>query len=317
MSTSKQSTEAERRSRLVLRLLAGEEPLPLAEESGVSVAQLFSWRRDFVAAGSARLAASAEAAPDLSFDVLLLGAPRVQRVTDGRREELQWGLHRALMVFAYLVLAPGFRVRKDELEGSLWPTASASEVRKNFHPTLSAVRRTLSGEPLAGGSPRLLTSHRGTYGLVTEVGWRLDTADFVRAVEAGAEMRQAGRLAAADERWQEAWRLYRGPLLAGEEAEWIVDRRATLHRTYLSLLTELGQLQRELGKVERAIDAYRALLLQEPFEEHAHLALMELYAGQGRRDLVRRQFVRLQELLAELNVEPMERTQQRFYELMR
>ena len=45
---------------------------------------------------------------------------------------------------------------------------------------------------------------------------------------------------------------------------------------------------------------------------------MELYARQGRRDLVRRQFIRLQELLVdELNVQPLEQTQERYHQLMR
>ena len=60
------------------------------------------------------------------------------------------------------------------------------------------------------------------------------------------------------------------------------------------------------------------MLLEEPYEERIHLAMMELYARQGRRDLVRRQYVKLQErLLEELNVEPLEETQERYHQLMR
>jgi DNA-binding SARP family transcriptional activator len=44
---------------------------------------------------------------------------------------------------------------------------------------------------------------------------------------------------------------------------------------------------------------------------------MAIYRRQGRRDLVRRQYVRLEELLKELGVEPLEETQECFQRWMR
>ncbi len=310
--------EAGRRSELVLRLLAGEPLAELARGSGIDAAALEDWRSSFVAAGEARIETDLGRAGGLVFAVELLGVPRVYRLQDGCRKELRWGLQRALMTFSYLSLAPQRSAFKDELEAALWPEAGEREVQRNFHPTLSAVRRTLAGGPLAdGAAPRLLISHRGAYELVQEVDWQLDVTRFETAIKRGRELQQARHDQAAAECWEQAWRLYRGPLLAGNDAQWMVARRAELHRTYLLLLADLGRLYRHLGRSVAAIDAFRALLLQEPFEEAAHLALMELYSEQGRRDLVRRQFVRLQELLDELNVEPREVTQQRYYELMR
>jgi DNA-binding SARP family transcriptional activator len=65
------------------------------------------------------------------------------------------------------------------------------------------------------------------------------------------------------------------------------------------------------------MDVYRAVLVEDPLQESAHLALMEVYARQGRRDLVRRQYERLCALLrAELGAEPLLRTTLAYHTLM-
>lgn len=247
------------------------------------------------------------------FELQLLGEPRVVRRLGGERRELRWRLRRAFATVAYLALADGRRARKDELVEALWPDAGERVVRRNFHPTLSAARRTLSG-----GAFDTLSYSQEVYALDPGVEWWIDTEAFTAACERGQEQRAAGHGATALDSWTTAWRLYRGPLLAPLDAAWIRAPRAELQRRYLVLLRRLGELAAELGRHTLAVDVYRTLLLEEPFEEPVHRALMELYAEAGRRDLVRRQYVRLQELLLEeLSVEPSVETQERYHELMR
>ena len=65
------------------------------------------------------------------------------------------------------------------------------------------------------------------------------------------------------------------------------------------------------------MDAYRSVLLEDPLQERVHLAVMRLYAHQGRRDLVRKQYDRLCTLLLEeLGVEPMPQTTREYHRLM-
>ena len=83
------------------------------------------------------------------------------------------------------------------------------------------------------------------------------------------------------------------------------------------MLRELGDLYQRLGRVEEAVDAYRSVLVEDPLQERVHVALMQLYAGQGRRDMVRRQYDRLcAMLLDELGVEPMPETTREYHRLM-
>ncbi|MEM6456343.1 MAG: bacterial transcriptional activator domain-containing protein, partial [Acidobacteriota bacterium] len=113
--------------------------------------------------------------------------------------------------------------------------------------------------------------------------------------------------------WTEAWRLYRGPLMAGYDGALIEHRRAELHRRYLDVLRSIGDAYDARGRTTEALDAYRTILIDEPYEEAVHVAVMAQYATLGRRDLVRRQYLRLTALLSELGVAPSEPTQRRYH----
>ena len=257
------------------------------------------------------------------FHLHLLGQAMVRRVdANGEERELGWRLRRALQSVAYLALAPDRRATKEQLVDAIWRDASVASIAKNFHPTLSEARRTL-------GHREVFVYSQGLYTLNPELGWWIDCDRFGELIEQGRRLvvgqrggtpakPSASELQPALDAWLAAWRLYRGELLSGVEADWIRGHRAVLYRNYIELLRGIGGLCTRLGRLTQALDAYRSLLLEEPFEEGVHLAVMELYAQQGRRDLVRRQFVRMQELLVqELNVEPVEETQERYHQLMR
>ena len=248
------------------------------------------------------------------FDLRLLGQPLLERVcADGSRQRLGWRLRRAFQSVAFLALAPDRRATKDELVDAVWRDADADAIARNFHPTLSHARRMLGRRDAFG-------YRQGVYSLSPELDWEIDCERFHGRIAEGRRILDegGGQKPRALEVFVEAWNLYRGPLLYGMDEAWILPRRQAFHRDYAELLRTLGDLCAELERWQQALDAYRALLLEEPFEERVHLALMELYARQGRRDLVRRQFVRMQELLnRELNVEPLETTQERYHQLMR
>ncbi len=250
------------------------------------------------------------------FSLQLLGQPVVRRLDAGGEERgLDWRLRRAFLSLAYLALAPDHRATKEQLVDALWRDVSETSLAKNFHPALSEARRTL-------GHRKVFVYNQGLYTLNPDFDWWIDSERFVERIRQGRRLLAAGDAGGEPQRaldaWHEAWRLYRGELLAGVDADWIRSRRQALQRQYVELLCDVGDLSAGLGQVTRALDAYRSVLLEEPFEERIHLAVMELYARQGRRDLVRRQFVRMQELLLdELNVEPREETRERYHQLMR
>jgi DNA-binding SARP family transcriptional activator len=168
--------------------------------------------------------------------------------------------------------------------------------------------------------PPPLLFRNGTYRLNPEIAWEIDLLDFRRLIEEGraaVEKADADAALAAVAAWQRAWKLYRGPFLQGYYDAWVNGRRESYHRLYLELLRELGDLQVRLGHGDEALDAYRSVLVEDPLQERIHIAVMRIYASQGRRDLLRKQYDRLCTLLLEeLGVEPLPETTQEYHRLL-
>ena len=295
-------------SRALLDLLRRRPALAaeLAGRGGVPA----PWRRWLSALAPAELASEST-----GYAVTLFGTPAVRlRRPSGRTQDVTFPLKRAFLVFAYLATSPGFEATRDELVDAVWHDEGEEAVGKNFHPTLSYLRRAMAGA--AGSAPPLL--HRqGAYRLNPRLVWTVDVVEFERRAQEGSRRLREGQPERALEMWQDAWGLYAGPLLAGWDAPWISERRQALTRAHLELLYSLGEVCERLGRLTDAMDAYRAVVLEDPLQERVHLALMRIYARQKRRDLVRRQYEKLAAVLTEeLGVEPLAETTEAFHRLM-
>ena len=270
------------------------------------------------AAGAVGLAGAtaAEAAVRQAYRVRLLGGPTVRQLAADGEREVGWKLRRSFQVLAFLASSPDLQAGREELEEAVWPSDGERTIDRNFHPTLSHLRRAL--ERQRGGSvPQPLLFRAGIYRLNPEIDWHIDLQDFNRLVVKGRELIARGEDAAAADCWQGAWKQYRGPFLQGYYQAWVTARREACQQAYVELLRDLGDLSMRLERSEDALDSYRAVLLEDALQERTHLAVMRLYAAQGRRDLVRRQYERLCTLLLdELGVEPLPETVQEYHRLM-
>jgi DNA-binding SARP family transcriptional activator len=269
--------------------------------------------------GSVRRAAGTAgevAATRQAYQVRLFGGPVVRQLTTDGEREVGWKLRRSFQVLAFLASSPDLQAGRDDLEEAVWPSDGERTIDRNFHPTLSHLRRALERQRRSPAPPPLLF-RAGIYRLNPEIDWHIDLQDFNRRVAEGRELAARGEEGAAADAWQRAWKLYRGPFLQGYYQAWVTARREECQQAYVELLRGLGDLSVRIERSEDALDAYRAVLLEDPLQERTHLAVMRLYAGQGRRDLVRRQYERLCTLLLdELGVEPLPETVQEYHRLM-
>ena len=116
-------------------------------------------------------------------------------------------------------------------------------------------------------------------------------------VEAFQEASAAARRARESAAYRAAIELYAGGLLPEDRSEgWAEGQREELRRTYLDLLVELAALHEECAEYERAIEALRTVVAQEPPQEEAHAGLMRLYALAGRGQEALRQYERLEKV---------------------
>lgn len=254
---------------------------------------------------------------EVRFRLHLLGRLEVWRRDPAGWRRLHWPLKRAARVLAYIASSPERRAAREEVVEALWTDEPAEAVARNFHPTLSHLRRGAREGAPEGDALEPLTRIDGVYALAPELGWWIDLDALARLEEAGAELAAAGRDEEAIATWRAAWKLYRGHFLEGSYEPWVLHRREEHQRRHLRLLQGLSAALVRRGRHAEAIDAYRAVLVEDPLQEAAHAALMRLYARRGRRDLVRRQYERLTVLLREeLGVEPLPETTREFHRWM-
>ncbi|MCG8459015.1 MAG: hypothetical protein MI919_22290, partial [Holophagales bacterium] len=191
-----------------------------------------------------------------SWTLHLLGAPRVIRRGSEGEAEIEWRLRRSFLLVAFLALAPDRRATRAELAEAAWPEARPDAIRRNFHPTLSEARRALIGS--AGRRRGGILYRQGYYCLDPSLEWHSDRDLFLahlaraKGAQAGLEVgdqggaRARGRALPGAESalgyLQAAWKLYKGPLLEGFDAEWIEPERERLYRRYLEMLSTLGRL---------------------------------------------------------------------------
>ncbi|HVS15763.1 MAG TPA: BTAD domain-containing putative transcriptional regulator [Thermoanaerobaculia bacterium] len=244
---------------------------------------------------------SAAASPR-GFELRLLGVPEV--VPEGARELLHWPYRRVVALLGLLALEREHGASQERVLEALWPDRPVDAARANLNPAVSHLRRWLSGGERVPARESCVVLANGVYRLHPDWSWRLDVEEFESLLAAPAEDPEQ-RLAA----YERARGLYRGSLLEGFGGRWLGERRRRLTARYHRLLRDLGDLHAELGRLSAAEDSYRSLLAVEPLEEDVHVAVMRLYARQGREDLVRRQYERLSALLVrELGMQPMDET---------
>src|SRR3954470_19770832 len=181
----------------------------------------------------------------MDVSVRLLGGFEV--VVDGRAVHPQhWRRRSAAALVKLLALAPGRRMRREEVIDALWPNLLVDEAAPRLHKAAHYARTALGardGIVLADDAVILLPA--------AEV--RLDVADFEAAAEPDAALDR-----------------YAGDLLPDDVYQrWTEEHRDRLRLRRLALLRETGR--------------WATLVAADPLDEEAHLRLVREHIEGGRR----------------------------------
>jgi DNA-binding SARP family transcriptional activator len=229
--------------------------------------------------------------PSAPLAIRLLGSLQVIRRGDPV-PEAAWGTEKAKAMLAYLLWKCPTGVTREELAAALWPDRLVEETANVFHVTLHRLRRVLEPELRRCRDSYYILYEGGRYRFEASAACWLDVTAF-RAL--------AGRN--EPEALREAVALYRGSYLEDvawalpPEAEW---ERRVMERLYMDALRRLAA---QANGQEAALYLDK-LLTVEPTDEAAQRTLVTGYLASGRRDLARRQVIRWQESLAELDLGP-------------
>src|SRR5262249_32703470 len=125
----------------------------------------------------ARDAAVSTSPPPLSdLYVRLLGPVEVYRTPGRAIPASAWKIRRALQLFCLLASARGHRATRERIVEALWEDARLTMIEKNFHPTISFLRRALNH---GHNVPKnFIVCERGAYLLNTVYRYDIDCERF-------------------------------------------------------------------------------------------------------------------------------------------
>ncbi len=226
-----------------------------------------------------------------------------------------WVTKRAREILCFIASRRHRRASKDTIIDTFWGEADFASVEKNFHPTVSHIRKALnSNQPL---KQKFLLYRDGDYQLNPEFSYRFDFEEFDRHVAEGDAARRSREPDALVKSYEAAVALYRGEFMAGSYDEWVEEQRSYYREQYLRLLETLVSTAQKLEEWPRSLQMAQHILREDPFREDVHCMIMRAHAAQANRVAVREQYETLRKLLRkELGVEPAAETQKIYKSLM-
>ena len=269
----------------------------------VAYATLAAGTLDEAPAPSARRGKPRET-PDLrvvtlgAFDVFYKGkriAPRA------------WGSAKARELFVFL-LCHADGCTRERAAAALWPEASMSQVRNNFHVTLHRIRRAFrEGDLIQADADR--------YQFDPDRSIDFDAATFEAGARALLARLRAGHPLPPS--GDAILSLYKGEFLEQQQAgDWHHARRDALQRLYLDTLLACADSLASSNRERESVDHYRRLLDYDATNEAAVRGLMHAEAALGDPAAVRTTFETLVRMLRnDLDTDPQPETTALFRKL--
>ena len=256
---------------------------------------------------------STEPVADLTIN--MLGPVQVFREFSRPLAADAWTTRRARDILCFIASRRHRRAAKDKIVDTFWGETALDVVDKNFHPTVSHIRKALnSNQPF---KQNFLLYREGEYQLNPDLAYNIDIEEFDRLVEQGDNARRLRRFHESVEAYEKAVALYRGEFAQGSFEPWVVEQRSYYREQYLHLLESLAAVAQKQNEWARSLQLAQQILHEDPFREDIHCMVMRAHVNLGNRGAARDQFESLRDLLErELGVEPGHETKKVYHSLI-
>lgn len=297
------------------RLLAHRDaaellPLDVREQAGAAVAPISPAE----AAQAQQVSVASGPVTDLTLNVL--GPVEITRDPARPLAADAWTTKRARDILCFIATRRHRRASKDTIIDTFWGEADFDVVEKNFHPTVSHIRKALNSNQSL--KQNFLLYRDGDYLLNPEFSYRIDTEEFDRLVTEGEAARRARDFERCIQAYEEAVSLYRGDFMQGSYDDWVEEQRSYYREQHLRMLEALAAVAQKMQEWQRSLHLAQQILHVDPFREDIHCMSMRAHAALGNRIAVREQYENLSRLLRkELGVDPAADTQKVYQELIR
>ncbi|HYE66900.1 MAG TPA: BTAD domain-containing putative transcriptional regulator [Pyrinomonadaceae bacterium] len=264
-------------------------------------------------ARAAELAIAPKPVTDLTIS--MLGPVEILRDPARPLAADAWVTKRARDILCFIASRRHRRASKDTIIDAFWGESDFEAVEKNFHPTVSHIRKALnSNQPL---KQNFLLYRDGDYLLNPDFSYRIDIEEFDRLVSEGEAARRAREFERCIKSYEEAIALYRGDFMQGIYDEWVEEQRSYYREQYLRMLEALAAVAQKMQDWSRSLHIAHQILRDDPYREDIYCMVMRAHAALGNRVAVKEQYENLRRLLhEELGVEPAAETRKVYQDLI-
>ncbi len=224
-------------------------------------------------------------------------------------------------LFAYLLQQGGKGAHADDLADLLWPEAESVEAARNrLYHTVRCLRQALDAGQAARGQGYVLRDG-SNYVLVPPNRSWLDISTFEQLCRQSQGHIKSGDLDEALLCLRAADRLYTGDLFEDippeyvddQERDWCWTRRYWLRDMYLKVQRDAARIYLERGEHTAALSHCQKALTIDPLAEFAHGEAMKVFAAQGRREAIERQYALYLDSLSRFDDRPRSAELQNLY----
>ncbi|MEJ7622899.1 MAG: BTAD domain-containing putative transcriptional regulator [Pyrinomonadaceae bacterium] len=225
-----------------------------------------------------------------------------------------WTTRRSRDILCYIASSKNRRVSKDVLIDAFWGDEELEAIEKNFHPTISHIRKGLNSRQAL--KQNFIVFRDGAYALNPEFSYRIDTESFLAAVTAaeGAKRDHNDELLRVS--LTRAYNLYRGEFMDGVYDSWTDDSRLFYREQFSRILNALAKLSVTEKRPADALKYANEALALDAYREDLHRLIMKVLAAQSKPAALKKHFDSMSTLLKqELGISPSAETRKLYSEL--
>lgn len=207
-----------------------------------------------------------------------LGKPLV-RISDSALTSSDWQVQTARDLF-FLLLAHPEGLTKEQIGMIFWPDSTSSELKLRFKNTIYRLRH-------AAGKDSILFQGESLYLFNRNADYEYDVEIFLKALEG---VKRSTSKADQEASLRAALAAYGGTYLPDVDASWAEIERERLRQMYLQALFRLAELRFTDKDYAETLRLSQQALKEDVCLEEAYRLSMKVYAAQGNRALVIRQY---------------------------
>lgn len=262
------------------------------------------------------LHSSLSTSPLTDLTLKILGPTEIYRDPSKPFAPDAWTTKRARDIFFYIATSKHRRVAKEVLIEAFWGDEDLETVEKNFHPTISHIRKALNSRQQL--KQNFIVFRDGAYQLNPELSYFIDTEEFLAAIAHAETAKKKNDVTARCKHLTRAYELYRGDFLEGSYEDWAEEQRHFYRERFSQVLSGLAKLSLTEKKWPDALKFANEILAIDPYREDLHRLVLKVLSAQGKHTAFKKHYEDMSHLLKqELGIEPSAETKKVFKELMK